>query len=197
MNRRGGAKGGPSNLPVPTISRASPANSITSSQGGRGRGNLTHSAEDIPRQYGVSQSPSSTGRRAVSPAVRRAHSPGDSRRTSFLSPARTSTQNMASQPGVRYITEDLIRKVAKEDNLDMITSLNLTLSKEGGKKIKYIENLDKLRKLQTLVLSQNLIEKMERMDKLLRLRELNMAGNMLTRIEGLENLTALQSLNVS
>ena len=41
-----------------------------------------------------------------------------------------------SQPGVRYITEDLIKKVAKEDNLDIITTVNLTLSKEGGKKIK-------------------------------------------------------------
>ena len=41
-----------------------------------------------------------------------------------------------AQPGVRYITEDLIRKVAKEDNFDLITSLNLTLTKEGGKKIK-------------------------------------------------------------
>ena len=41
-----------------------------------------------------------------------------------------------SQAGVRYITEELIRKIAKEDNFDMIASLNLTLAKEGGKKIK-------------------------------------------------------------
>lgn len=38
------------------------------------------------------------------------------------------------QPGVRYITEDLIKKIAKEDNLDLITSLSLTLV--GEKKIK-------------------------------------------------------------
>ena len=40
------------------------------------------------------------------------------------------------QAGVRYITEDLIRKIAKEDQIEMITNLNLTLAKEGGKKIK-------------------------------------------------------------
>ena len=40
------------------------------------------------------------------------------------------------QAGVRYITEDLIKKIAKEEALEMITSLNLTLAKEGGKKIK-------------------------------------------------------------
>ena len=40
------------------------------------------------------------------------------------------------QAGVRYITEDLIRKISKEDSLEMITTLNLTLAKEGGKKIK-------------------------------------------------------------
>lgn len=38
--------------------------------------------------------------------------------------------------GVRYITEDLIRKVTKIENLGAVTTLNLTLSKEGGKKIK-------------------------------------------------------------
>lgn len=30
----------------------------------------------------------------------------------------------------------MIKKVSKEDNLEMITSLNLTLSKESGKKFK-------------------------------------------------------------
>ena len=38
--------------------------------------------------------------------------------------------------GVRYITEDLIKKISKQDQLGIITTLNLTLSKEGGKKIK-------------------------------------------------------------
>ena len=33
----------------------------------------------------------------------------------------------------RYITEDLIRKVSGKDELESITSLSLTLAKDGGK----------------------------------------------------------------
>ena len=40
------------------------------------------------------------------------------------------------QAGIRYITEDLIKKVSRADSLDVITTLNLTLAREGGKKIK-------------------------------------------------------------
>ena len=61
----------------------------------------------------------------------------------------------------------------------------------------YIENLEKLHKLQTLNLSHNLIEKVEKLDRLVKLRDLNLADNMLTKLDGLESLTALQSLNVS
>ena len=53
---------------------------------------------------------------------------------SFVKLVSAPVQN--GQAGVRYITEDLIRKLTKEDNLEMVTTLNLTLSKEGGKKIK-------------------------------------------------------------
>ncbi|ESP04370.1 hypothetical protein LOTGIDRAFT_136351, partial [Lottia gigantea] len=98
--------------------------------------------------------------------------------------------------GVRYITEDLIKKQAKEENFDLITNLNLNISKDG-KKIKYIENLEKLGKLQVLILSNNMIEKIEKMDKLQKLRELNLAYNMISRLEGLENLILLQTLNVT
>ena len=46
-------------------------------------------------------------------------------------------QNGQAQGGVRYITEDMIRKVCKEDSLEMVTTLNLQLVRgEGGKKIK-------------------------------------------------------------
>jgi len=39
----------------------------------------------------------------------------------------------AHHAGTRYITEDLIRKVSSKDELESITSLNLTLTKDGGK----------------------------------------------------------------
>ena len=56
----------------------------------------------------------------------------------------------------------------------------------------YIENLEKLKKLQLLNLSCNMIEKMERLEKLTKLRELNLSYNAISRIEGIETLTALQ-----
>ncbi len=40
------------------------------------------------------------------------------------------------QPGVRYIIEDVIRKAARQDNLETITHLDLALGRDGGKKIK-------------------------------------------------------------
>ena len=38
--------------------------------------------------------------------------------------------------GVRYITEDLVKKLTKQDDVTQIITLNLTLTREGGKKIK-------------------------------------------------------------
>lgn len=106
-------------------------------------------------------------------------------------------RDQSPQSGVRYITEDLIKKIAKEDNIEMITSLNLTLSKEIGKKIKYIENLDRCKKLTQLNLSCNMIERVEKLEKLIKLRELNLAYNNITKAEGLENLANLQVLNLT
>ena len=63
--------------------------------------------------------------------------------------------------------------------------------------LQYIENLDKLKKLQVLNLSNNIIEKLERLDKLTLLRELNLSNNLITKIEGLDNLSRLQVLNLS
>ena len=101
------------------------------------------------------------------------------------------------QPGVRYMTEELVKKVAKQEHLEAITILNLTLNKEGNKKFKFIENLDRLKKLHTLNLSGNMIEKMEKLEKLARLRELNLSYNCITKIEGIECLLLLQVLNLT
>ncbi|XP_042334632.1 centriolin isoform X2 [Sceloporus undulatus] len=100
-------------------------------------------------------------------------------------------------PGTRYITEPLIKKLAKQENLGRITSLNLSLAKDGGKKFKYIENLEKCDKLEVLNLSHNLIEKIEKLDKLLKLCDLNMSYNKISKIEGIEHLHNLQKLNLS
>ncbi|XP_017358796.1 centriolin isoform X3 [Cebus imitator] len=102
-----------------------------------------------------------------------------------------------SHAGVRYITEALVKKLTKQDNLALIKSLNLSLSKDGGKKFKYIENLEKCIKLEVLNLSYNLIGKIEKLDKLLKLRELNLSYNKISKIEGIENMCNLQKLNLA
>ncbi|XP_012885594.1 PREDICTED: centriolin isoform X2 [Dipodomys ordii] len=102
-----------------------------------------------------------------------------------------------SYVGVRYITEALIKKLTKQENLALVKSLNLSLSKDGGKKFRYIENLEKCVKLEVLNLSYNLVEKVEKMDKLLKLRELNLSYNKISKIEGIQHMCNLQKLNLA
>ncbi|XP_077626080.1 centriolin isoform X2 [Crocuta crocuta] len=102
-----------------------------------------------------------------------------------------------SHTGVRYITEALVKKLTKQDNLALVKSLNLSLAKDGGKKFRYIENLEKCVKLEVLNLSYNIIGKIEKMDKLVKLRELNLSYNKICKIEGIENMHNLQKLNLA
>ncbi|XP_017601121.1 PREDICTED: centriolin isoform X2 [Corvus brachyrhynchos] len=100
-------------------------------------------------------------------------------------------------PGVKYVTEPLIKRLSNQQNLAYIISLNLSSPKDGDKKFKYIENLEKCSKLEVLNLSNNQIEKIEKLDKLLKLRELNLSGNKISKIEGIEHLQNLQKLNLA
>ncbi|XP_043354698.1 centriolin isoform X2 [Dermochelys coriacea] len=100
-------------------------------------------------------------------------------------------------PGVKYITESLIKNLSKQENLTYVKSLNLSLAKDGGKKFKYIENLEKCSKLEVLNLSNNQIEKIEKLDKQLKVHELNLSYNKISKIEGLEHMQNLQKLNLA
>ncbi|XP_075690697.1 centriolin isoform X2 [Rhinoderma darwinii] len=100
-------------------------------------------------------------------------------------------------PGVRYITESLVQKLSKQENLAFVKCLNLSLSKDGGKKFKFIENLEKCERLEVLNLGYNLIERVEKLERQTRLRELNLSHNRISKIEGLEHMAALQKLNLS
>ncbi|XP_064435527.1 centriolin isoform X6 [Mirounga angustirostris] len=102
-----------------------------------------------------------------------------------------------SHAGIRYITEALVKKLTKQDNLALVKSLNLSLAKDGGKKFRYIENLEKCIKLEVLNLSYNQIGKIEKLDKLSKLRELNLSYNKICKIEGIENMYNLQKLNLA
>ncbi|KAM3911358.1 centriolin isoform 1-T2 [Leptodactylus fuscus] len=103
----------------------------------------------------------------------------------------------SDDPGVRYITESLIQKLSKQDNPALVVSLNLSLSKDEGKKFKYIENLEKFERLEVLNLSHNLLQRIERLERQSRLRELNLAHNRISKIEALEHMQSLQKLNLS
>ncbi|NXQ61368.1 CNTRL protein, partial [Anthoscopus minutus] len=100
-------------------------------------------------------------------------------------------------PGVKYISEHLIKSLSKQQNLACIRSLNLSSPKDGDKKFRYIENLEKCSKLEVLNLGNNQIEKIEKLDKLLKLRELNLSCNRISKIEGIEHLQNLQKLNLA
>ncbi|NXK11915.1 CNTRL protein, partial [Herpetotheres cachinnans] len=100
-------------------------------------------------------------------------------------------------PGIRYITVALIKGLSKQENLACISSLNLSSLKDGDKKFKYIENLEKCSKLEMLNLSNNQIEKIEKLDKLMKLRELNLSYNKISKIEGIEHMHNLQKLNLA
>ncbi|XP_048586913.1 centriolin isoform X2 [Nematostella vectensis] len=117
----------------------------------------------------------------------------DSITMSPTSPSPTSP----SKAGVAYISENLIKRLSKEENLANIKSLNLALGKDLNKKFRYLENLDNLKNLSALHISNHMIEKIEKLDKLTQLRELNLSRNSITKLEGLESLVHLQVLNIS
>ncbi|XP_072096158.1 centriolin isoform X3 [Mobula birostris] len=106
----------------------------------------------------------------------------------------TGKDTVKQSPGIRYITEDLIKKLSKQEQLGSIQSLNLCLSKAAGKKFKFIENLEKCDHLLVLNLSNNVIEKIEKLEKQLKLRELSLSYNRICKIEGLEHMVNLQNL---
>uniref|UniRef100_A0A4W3IRW1 Centriolin n=1 Tax=Callorhinchus milii TaxID=7868 RepID=A0A4W3IRW1_CALMI len=128
-------------------------------------------------------------------------SPSPVNRSSTSGAGRQTLESLAGgisrSPGVRYITDNLIRKLSREENFGFVQSLNLCLSKEGGKKFRYIENLEKCEKMQFLNLSNNLIEKIEKLDKQGKLCELNLSYNLIRKIEGLEHMVNLRNLNLA
>uniref|UniRef100_A0A669Q6V6 Centriolin n=1 Tax=Phasianus colchicus TaxID=9054 RepID=A0A669Q6V6_PHACC len=133
-----------------------------------------------------------SGTRSSSPLSQQTSPPAHKSRFLCL----ISDENGVS-PGVRYITEPLIKSLSKQENLAYISSLNLSSPKDGDKKFKYIENLEKCSKLERLNLSNNQIEKIEKLDKLLKLRELNLSYNKISKIEGMEHLHNLQKMNLA
>ncbi|XP_042612747.1 centriolin isoform X3 [Cyprinus carpio] len=108
-----------------------------------------------------------------------------------------SDEDKRQYKGTRYITEDLIRRLTKCENLVLVRTLNLSTSMASDKQFRYIENLDKCERLQVLNLSNNRIERIEKLEKLCQLRELHLSRNRIQKIEGLEHMTNLQVVNLA
>uniref|UniRef100_A0A8C3DWB5 Centriolin n=1 Tax=Corvus moneduloides TaxID=1196302 RepID=A0A8C3DWB5_CORMO len=143
-------------------------------------------------QASASQTP-----QPMSPVSSGATSPHLGQQTSPAAHKTMEQSENGFSPGVKYVTEPLIKRLSNQQNLAYIISLNLSSPKDGDKKFKYIENLEKCSKLEVLNLSNNQIEKIEKLDKLLKLRELNLSGNKISKIEGIEHLQNLQKLNLA
>ncbi|XP_073807662.1 centriolin isoform X4 [Danio rerio] len=108
-----------------------------------------------------------------------------------------SDEDKRQYKGTRYITEDLIRRVTKCENVVLVRTLDLSMAMGSNHQFRYIENLDKCDRLQVLNLSNNRIERIEKLEKLCQLRELHLSRNRIHKIEGLEHMTKLQVLNLA
>ncbi|XP_071836051.1 dynein axonemal assembly factor 11-like [Apostichopus japonicus] len=93
------------------------------------------------------------------------------------------------------ITENLIRKRAEHNNLEISTLEELSLHQQD---IERIEHIDKwCRDLRILYLQSNLIPKIENVGRLKKLEYLNLALNNIERIENLEGCESLQKLDLT
>ena len=94
------------------------------------------------------------------------------------------------------ITDDLIRKQSGVTDISSLRSLDLHLRDSKLGKIKIIENLETLNRLQKLNLSYNAINIIQGLNNL-PLLELNLAENNISSLDGIEFIMTLERLNVS
>ncbi|PIK39727.1 hypothetical protein BSL78_23429 [Apostichopus japonicus] len=93
------------------------------------------------------------------------------------------------------VTENLIRKRAEHNNLEISTLEELSLHQQD---IERIEHIDKwCRDLRILYLQSNLIPKIENVGRLKKLEYLNLALNNVEMIENLEGCESLQKLDLT
>ncbi|XP_060070361.1 uncharacterized protein LOC132550333 [Ylistrum balloti] len=95
----------------------------------------------------------------------------------------------------KLITENLIRKRAEHNNLEISTLEEVSLHQQDIEKIEYIDKWCK--ELKILYLQSNLIPKIENVSKLKKLEYLNLALNNVERVENLEGCESLQKLDLT
>ncbi|XP_067933006.1 dynein axonemal assembly factor 11-like [Watersipora subatra] len=93
------------------------------------------------------------------------------------------------------ITEDLVRKRAEHNELQISTLEELSLHQQDIEKIEYLDKW--CRDLKILYLQSNLIEKIENVSRLKKLEYLNLALNNIERVENLEGCESLNKLDLT
>lgn len=93
------------------------------------------------------------------------------------------------------ITEQLVRKRAEHNELEISTLEELSLHQQDIEKIEYLDKW--CRDLRILYLQSNLIEKIENVSRLKKLEYLNLALNNVERIENLEGCESLNKLDLT
>ncbi|XP_071964972.1 dynein axonemal assembly factor 11-like [Antedon mediterranea] len=93
------------------------------------------------------------------------------------------------------VTEDLLRRRAEHNNMELSTLEEISLHQQD---IEKIELLDKVcRNLKIVYLQSNLIPKIENVKRLKQLEYLNLALNNIERIENLEGCESLKKLDLT
>ncbi|XP_072018115.1 dynein axonemal assembly factor 11-like [Amphiura filiformis] len=93
------------------------------------------------------------------------------------------------------ITEDLIRKRAEHNNMEISTLEEVSLHQQDVEKIEYLDKW--CRDLKILYLQSNLIPKIENVGRLKKLEYLNLALNNIERIENLQGCESLKKLDLT
>ena len=94
-----------------------------------------------------------------------------------------------------FITENLVRKRAEHNNMQLSTLEEVSLHQLDIEKIEYIDKW--CRELKILYLQSNLIPKIENVGKLKKLEYLNLALNNIETIENLEGCESLSKVDLT
>ncbi|EDV26982.1 uncharacterized protein TRIADDRAFT_22994, partial [Trichoplax adhaerens] len=93
------------------------------------------------------------------------------------------------------VTEQLIRRRAEHNNMEITTLEEISLHQQDIEKIEYLDKW--CRDLTILYLQSNLIPKIENVSRLKKLKYLNLALNNVERIENLEGCESLEKLDLT
>ena len=102
--------------------------------------------------------------------------------------------------GIKYVTPALIMKSANIDDerqIANIRELDLSFKPEDQHKIQHLQDLDRCKSLQRLIICHQSLTKMSGISKLHNLTELDLSGNNIQQIECIKPLKLLRKMDLS